>query len=200
MNPTKLMAVALCAAACVTTTAFAEDDDLVAPANVKAIADPVNPKLGMVFKGYNEESQYGDKLKELGSFLEKASPVKSTIVDTEQFSFEHFLKDVKIYQGVWEGFLKCKRSAKCTILLQQGGSGYSDPAFILFVNGTLAVSGRGQASIDVNLKAGFNHIKVVAQTKFPVTVSLTPVGSTKEPKPLSPAMMWHDEKPEDDVL
>ena len=201
MNPRKLMAVALCAAACITTNVFAEDDDhLVTPANTKTIVDPVNPKLGMVFRGYVEDSRYGDKLKELGSVLEKASPVKSTIVDNEQFSFEHFLDNVKIYQGVWEGFLKCKRSAKCTILMKQGGSGYSDPAFILFVNGELVIVGKGQASADVNLKAGFNHIRVITQSQFPVSILLAPTGSTKDPKPLSPAMMYHDEKPEDDVI
>ena len=61
---------------------------------------------------------------------------------------------------------------------------------------------RGQASAVVNLKAGFNHVKIVAQSEgyVPVEVFLSPTGSTVEPKSISPAILWHDEKPEDDII
>ena len=198
MNPTKLMAVALCAAACVTTTAFAEDDFLVDSATPKAIAEPVNPKPGLVFKGYAQKCLMGEKFKDVASVLANATPVKTTVVTTDKFSFEGFLNNLKIEQGVWEGFLKCKRSAKCTILVKQKnvyGSGFQ-----LYVNGKWVAGGFDQRSGDVDMKPGFNHIKIISQKKAPVEVFLSPSGSTKEPKALSPAMMFYDDKPEDDVI
>ena len=203
MNPTKLMAVALCAAACVTTTAFAEDDDFVADANSTAIADPVNPKPGMVFKGYNLDTQYGDKFQTLKATLASTAPVKSTVVTSEQFSFEPFRKEVRINQGFWEGFLKCKRTAQCTFLIKQKGD-YSGGGFLLYVNGKKVIGncGTGQQSENVSLKAGFNHIEIFSQAQYPVEVFLSPVGSTKPPKQLSPAIsnMFYDDKEPDDVI
>ena len=131
---------------------------------------------------------------ELASQLAKCATVKTTVVQGEKFSFENF-RDVHINQGVWEGFLKCKRSANCTFLLQQDtyvGTGYA-----LFVNGKKFISGRGQTSGIIDLKAGFNHIKVVTNTKAPVVISLKATGSTREPKPLTPKDFWYDEKPDE---
>ena len=200
MNPRKLMAVALCAAACVTTTVFAEDDDFVGST---AIADPVNPKPGMLFKGYNLDTQYGDKFQTLKSTLATAAPVKSTVVSSEQFSFEPFRKEVRINQGVWEGFLKCKRTAQCTFLVKQRG-GYSGGGFLLYVNGKKVIGngGTGQQSANVNLKAGFNHIEIISQAQYPVEVFLAPVGSTKPPKQISPAIsnIYYDDNEPDDVI
>ena len=198
MNPTKLMAVALCAAACVTTTAFAEDDLLVDSAAPKVIAEPVNPKPGLIFKGYNKNEIYGEKFKDVDSILASATPLNTVVVTSDKFSFEQFLNDLKLKQGVWEGFLKCKRSAKCTILVKQKnlyGSGFQ-----VYVNGKWVTGGYEQRSGEVNMKPGFNHIKVISQTIAPVEIFLSPSGSTNPPKPLSPAMMYHDEKPEDDVI
>lgn len=201
MNPRKLMAVALCATACVTTTAFAEDDDLVADAKPVTIADPINPKPGMVFKGYNLNTQYDDKFLAIKATLDSAAPVKSTVVTSEEFTFEPFRNEVRINQGVWEGFLKCKRTAQCTFLLKQRGD-YSGGGFLLFVNGKKVVgqSGTGQLSANVQLKAGFNHIVLISQAQYPVAVFLSPVGSVNPPKPLSPAIMFYDDKPVDDVI
>lgn len=196
MKTTKLMAVAACAAACLATTAFAAgDDDIVASATPTAkIADPVNPKPGMVFKGYNIESLRDNKLAELPAVLQKLATVKTTVVNTEKFTFDHF-KSETISQGVWEGFLKCKRSANCTFLLKQ--TEHYLAGYILFVNGERVIWGYGQGSVKVDMKAGYNHIKLYSQYKYPVSISLKSTDSLKEPKPLTPKDMFYDDKPDD---
>jgi len=196
MKTPKLMAVAACAAACIATTAFADgDDDIVASATPTAkIADPVNPRPGMVFKGYNIEQLYGNKFTELPTVLQKAATVKSTVVNTEKFTFDHF-KSEKISHGVWEGFLKCKRSVNCTFLLKQERG--CNAGYILFVNGERVISGEGQGSVKVDMKAGYNHIKLYSQYEYPVSISLKATDSLKEPKPLTPKDMFYDEKPDD---
>jgi len=193
------MAVALCAAAFVTTVARAEDDLGIVSASPITIAEPVNPQPGMVFRGYCEGILLGDKFKkQLATTLASSSAVKTTVVKSEQFSFEPFLKEVKINQGVWEGFLKCKRTAKCTILIKQ--KSMRGAGFLLFVNGKKVMATWEQGAVDVDLKAGFNHIKIITQTRSPVEVFLGPTGSTNPPKPLSPNMLFHDEKSESDVI
>ena len=186
MKTTKLMTIALCAVACTATTAFAEDDLIASATPAATIADPVNPKPGMVFKGYNLRDV---NLSELGKY----ATVKSTVVANDTFSYERF-KDVHISQGVWEGFLKCKRSANCTIVLQQPS--YNGCYYGLFINGKKIVVGHGQKSVTVDLKAGFNHVKVFTQ-RHPVTISLKATGSTKEPKLLMPKDMFYDERPDE---
>lgn len=201
MKTTRLMVVALCATACVSTTAFAEDDDLVVSATPAAmIAEPVNPQPGMVFKGYNLQNQFKDKFQGLQSILASQPAVKTTVVNTETFSFDQFLKDTRINQGVWEGFLKCKKSATCTFVLKQNslyGAG-----FHLYVNGKKVVAAWEQASGEAAVRAGFNHIKIISQTKQPVQLSMKVSGSVKEPNVLSPGMMYYDDKPseDDDIL
>ena len=116
---TVITAVVLCTMACISTSVFAEDDPLVDSATPAAIAEPVNPKPGLVFNGYNRNILMGEKFKDVASVLASETPVKTTVVNTDKFSFEGFLNNLKIGQGVWEGFLKCKRSAKCVFLVKQ---------------------------------------------------------------------------------
>ena len=201
MNPRKLMAVALCAAACVTTTAFAEDD-LVSSANTTVIAEPVNPKPGMVFKGYNLDCyySYSKEFQSLKATLASAAPVKSTVVTSEQFTYKAFQDGARIQQGVWEGFLKCKRKAQCTFLMKMRG-GTTSSGFLLYVNGKKVIGGAEQQSANVDLNVGFNHIVIISQAEYnPVEVFLSPVGSTKDPNPLSPAMMFYEDKEPEPVL
>ena len=104
----------------------ADDDIVVSVTPTEKIADPVNPRPGMVFKGYDVNYVYGDKFAELPTVLQKATEVKTMVVNAERFTFD-YSKSEKISHGVWEGFLKCKRSANCTFLLKQkqgGGAGY----------------------------------------------------------------------------
>ena len=201
MKTRKLLAVAMYAAVSVSTTALAADDFGIESASPVTIADPINPKPGMIFRGYNLNTQYDEKLAALGTTLASAPTVKTAVVVTEQFAFDTFLNNVEINQGVWEGFLKCKRTANCTFLLKQKGD-YSGGGFLLFVNGQKVIykSGTGQQSANVRLKVGFNHIKIISQARYPVDVFLSPTGSTKPPRQLSPTMMYYNDKPEDEVI
>ena len=119
MKIRKLMAVALCTAACVTTTAFAEDDFGIESASPVTIADPVNPQPGMVFNAYNYPNWMGqDQLKESNSKLPTTAALKTGVDKGEKFGIE-------ISQGVnaaairWDGFLKCKRATTYTFLFQK---------------------------------------------------------------------------------
>lgn len=199
MKIAKLLAAAFCAAACATSAmfAFAEDDDIMASASTPMkIADPVNPKKGMLFKGYNIKMQFGGKFHELPSMLQNVPTVKTTVVDSERFSYGNF-KDVEISQGVWEGWLKCKRSANCTFLFQQPN--YNGAGYILFVNGKRVISGWDQHSALVDMKAGYNHFKLIAQRAHdaPVSIKMKATGSTADPKPVTPKDLWHDSKPDE---
>jgi hypothetical protein len=156
-----------------------------------AVADPINPKPGMIFKGYNVK--VSRDMFELASQLEKSAAVKTTVVNGEKFSLEDF-KDVHVDQGVWEGFLKCKRTANCTILAQQGRIG--EWGFAIEVNGKRFMAENGQLSNTINLKAGFNHFKVITQ-HGDVFISLKATGSAREPKPITPKNMFYDEKPDE---
>lgn len=184
MNPRKLMAVALCAAACVTTTTYAEDkqagDAPFESAAATPIPDPVNPKPGMLFNGYNFGGYDASKL----SSALKDIPAVVTAVDTA----DTFSLPSQCRSGVWEGFLKCKLSAKCTVLVE-GGNPYA-----LYINGQTVAIGQDLTANHVDLKAGFNHIKLYGQSA--VHVSIKVAESTREPKPMSPKDLFYDEKPD----
>ena len=187
---------------------FNADDGIVVSVTPTAkIADPVNPRPGMVFKGYNvdlgRQIMRSDtkRMQELPTILNKTATVKTTTVQNEKFSYGQF-KDVTMTVGVWEGFLQCKRSANCTILIQQDTPTYEHSGYLLFINGRMVVCGYGQESATVDLKGGFNYVKFIGINagKFPASISLKATDSLKEPKPLTPKDMFYDEKPDDCVL
>ena len=197
MKTTKLMTIALCALACTTATTFAKGngDDLIDSATpAAAIPDPVNPKPGMVFKGYNIRPMTGDKFGDLPLVLQKTATVKTTVVTADKFSFEDMGPE-EMGQGVWEGYLKCNRSANCTLLVKQNV--YNCTGYILFINGNRVVCGGGQNAVRVDMKAGFNHIKLLTQTRAPVFMTLKATGSVKDPKPFSPKDLFYEEKPDE---
>ena len=155
------------------------------------VADPVNPKPGMLFKGYNLKQM---PISELPSNLAEAVPVITTAV----VRADKFLLGDNCRQGIWEGFLKCKRSVRCTILVKKrtvGGDGY-----VLFLNGKEVdsqVDGNGDVfASHVDMKVGFNHLKLFVQGNEPVSISIKVAESTREPKPISPKDLFYDEKPD----
>ena len=186
MNPRKLMAVALCAAACVTTTTYAEDkqagDAPFESAAATPIPDPVNPKPGMLFNGYNRDGYDASKL---SSALKDIPAVVTTVDTADTFSLPG-----RCGSGVWEGFLKCKLSAKCTVLM----SSHGDWPYALYINGQSVALNNKLTANHVDLKAGFNHIKLYGQST--VYVSIKVAESTREPKPISPKDLFYDEKPD----
>lgn len=200
MNPTKLMAVALCAAACVTTTAVAEDDFGIESASPVVIADPVNPQPGTVLSGYKApaSSPKNNWYKDSVTSLPKTPAIK-TIVDTsDDFSLKP-LGATESNVGMWSGFLKCKQSGVYTLTLTGGkvvSEGYS-----LRVNGKQAIArGRGETSADVAMKVGWNKVELVCKfaRNSRLNVAYKPKESLSEARPLTPAMLFHDQKPEED--
>ena len=198
MNPTKLMAVALCATAFVTTTAFADDDFGIESASPVTIADPVNPQPGMVLSGYKGQRTVNrDWLKDSITTLPKAPAIKSVIDKSEAFSLTA-LGNTESNVGMWIGFLKCKRAGLYTLTLTGGRTihdGYS-----LRVNGrSVIVAGKAQTSADAAFKVGWNKIELVCQFgRGTLSVVYKPKESLSDARPLTPAMLFHDQKPEED--
>ena len=195
------MAVALCAAACVTTTALAEDDFGIESASPVVIADPVNPQPGMVFNAYNYPGWMGkDQLKESNSSLPKTAALMTAIDKSEKFGFE-ITTGVDAAAIRWEGFLKCKRAATYTFLFHKDEyyefrSGYS-----VRINGIPVISATyGEVACDVNLKAGMNKVEIVCQFygKTPLHISYKPKDSLSAPRPIAPKDLFYDQKPEVD--
>lgn len=196
------MAVALCAAACVTTTAFAEEDFGIESASPVKIADPVNPQPGMVFNAYRPDRYMNwDSLKESITKLPSQPAVKTHVDKSENFSLDQ-LGDIKARVGKWEGFLKCKRAGTYTFVLTcQNGSSDSEDGFSFRVNGNPAISAAcRQESCDVDLKVGWNKIDIVCQFYYGKKLTLTfkPKTSLADPRPIAPKDLFHDQKPEED--
>ena len=203
MNPKVMMVVALCAA-CVATTAFAEDDFGIESASPVAIADPVNPQPGMMLRTYRLDKFM--KAEDLKSSISKlpSRPAAKTLVDKEEeFSLKQFGKsDAQV--GMWAGFMKCKLTGVYTLTLVQptksripaGMGGYS-----LRINGKVAIAaGWRETSVDVNLKAGLNKVELVCQFgKAPaLSISYKPKDSTSDARPIGPKDLYHDQKPEEE--
>jgi len=200
MNPRKLMAVALCAAACVTTTAFAEDDFGIESASPVKIADPVNPQPGMVFNAYDYPNWLErDQLKESNSTFPKMAALKTGVDKSEKFGIE-IASGVSAAAVRWEGFLKCKRAATYTFLFQKKEE-YWNCGYSVRINGQNVVpAATREATCDVNLKVGWNKVEIVSQFKYhsPLVVSFKPKGSLSDPRPIAPKDLFHDQKPEED--
>ena len=200
MKTRKLMAIALCAAACVTTTAFAEDDFGIESASPVKIADPVNPQPGMVFNAYNYPNWMRDvELKDSNSKLPKTAALKTGIDAGEKFSLE-ISKGVNAAAIRWEGFLKCKRATTYTFLFQKKYE-YWSCGYSVRINGQLVIpAAMGEVSCDVDLKVGWNKVEIVSQFKYhsPLVVSFKPKGSLSDPRPIAPKDLFYDKKPEED--
>ena len=92
--------------------------------------------------------------------------------------------------------MKCKRAAVYTLTLSVK---HSNDRYTLRVNGkSVIVKGRGQTSADVALKAGWNKIELVYRqfNKSQLELSYKPKESLDDARPLTPAMIFHDKKPE----
>lgn len=203
MNKIKLMVVALCAATSVTTTAVAEDNFGIESASPVIVADPVNPQPGMQLFGYRSGNRFGrwtgEWLKGSIAGLSKAPAIKSIVDKSEDYSLKA-LGATKSNAGRWTGFLKCKRAGVYTLTISSGRhTGYS-----LRVNGKQAVlAAQGQKAVDVSLKIGWNKVDLVCHfsaplDRVPVTITYKPKESLSEARQLTPAMMFHDQKPEEE--
>jgi hypothetical protein len=200
MKTRKLMAVALCAAACVTTTAFAEDDFGIESASPIVISDPVNPQPGATCKFYSvpRVSDVEPTIKNRVQ-REKLSIIVTRIDKGTDFACN--FSDKNIHRDVmsWEGYIKCKRAGAYTFTV----FGAHDHPYTLEVNGVSVLSCvKHQKNTTVNLNVGWNKIALTAQywcrDEDVYKIMYLPQGSLAEPRPLGPKDMFHDQKPEED--
>ena len=193
------MAVALCATACITTTAFAEDDFGIESASPVNVADPVNPQPGMSFSAYNYPNNMNlDEMQDCHMKILRIAAAKTGVDKGEKFGIE-ISQDVKATVVRWEGFLKCKRAATYTFLFQRTYCGYN--GFSVRINGKPVIpSAEIQASCDVDLKVGWNKIEIIIQfgSDDPLRMSFKPKGSLSDPRPVAPKDLFYDQKPEED--
>lgn len=201
MNPTKLMSAALFVAACVTTTALAQDDFGIESASPVVISDLVNPQPGMVFNVYPKiaiNTRDGDFIPE----LKKQSSLSTGIDKNESFG-NVMCKDVGGRFMVWEGFIKCKRSAIYTFILSKPAriNNLAATGYTVRINNMPVIPiGTNTTSCDVSLKVGWNKIEIACSFRFddPLRVSYKPKGSVSEPRVIAPKDLFHDQKVEEE--
>ena len=199
MNPTKLMAVALCAAACVTTTAFAEDDFGIESASPVAIADPVNPQPGMECSAYLFGNTSGDSnWKKTLAQLSTAPAIKKYVDKADSFNRNALPDSTRTNIMKWEGFIKCKKAGMYSFSFVGPRRNY----YAFRLNGVELFSpAECQKTVGGNLKLGWNKIVVIVEcteSNDKLELKYKPNESLSEPRLLTPAMMFHDQKPEED--
>ena len=167
-------------------------------ASVTYVPDPVNPQSGMIANAYVvEECMDKDMLQKSNLELPEMSSVKTLVDKGDTFSL-NLATDTDATVMRWDGFIRCKRTVTCTFLLSKGNSDDWDNGYSIRINNHLIGTGYGQNAVDVALKVGWNRVEIVCQfkDKTPLNISLKPKESLKEPRSLTPAMMFHDQKPE----
>lgn len=200
MKTIKLMVTALCVTACIATTAFAEDDFGIEAASPEMASDPVNPQPGMKADAYNfkyiSPKQYRQMTSSLDA-LRKMSAVRTYVDKSENFSRAGVQGNIGLHTIKWEGFIKCKRSATYTFSFGNRDS------YSFYVNGRKHIdSCFRQTSRDIDLKAGWNHVVIIAHMglhgRNNLVVTYRPKGSLSDPRPIAPKDLFHDQKPEED--
>ena len=192
---TMVTVAVLCALACVSRLAIAEDD----------IGDePVNPQAGMVLSGYKTSNVVNDNwIRDSIASLPKQPAIKTVVDKAETFSLGSLGK-TESNVGMWRGFMKCKKAGIYTLTLtgNRHTISFNSDSYSLRVNGKSAIAaGQGQVSADVALKAGWNKVEIVCHFgpgRRPISISYKPKDSLSDARPITPAMLFHDQKPEED--
>ena len=178
---------ALALTAIIPTSAFADD--------------PVTPKQGAVCNLYLLDVHEDDK-----GFSETAAtlatkPAAATFVDTaSDFKPVEKRNDVKTSWGMWDGWFKQEKAGTYTFTCKRYDR--KDCRYSIWINGQqCAKAWYGQGSFDVELSAGFNSVKIVAEgyTNYksaPLTISYKKKGSVKEPVSFGPESMFYDDDDE----
>ena len=199
-----LIVAALAIAAVGANVAFAEEDDGIVSA-APAIADPVNPQPGMICTAYCYGNTHGESnwTKTISS-LGRAPSVKTYVDKGTVFSRVGVEDGLRTNILKWEGFIKCKRSATyaftVTSMFDQDRIG--GEFHYLAVNGSEIIKcGSNQNSVVADLKVGWNKVVIIfeaSKANVKLDVKYRPNGSTSAPRSLTPGMLYHDEKPEEE--
>lgn len=155
-------------------------------------SEPLSPVPGAVCNLYLFDWQnYAKGFEELTSSI-STKPAAATFVDSaSEFKANGKKDNIKSSCGMWTGWMKQTLSGTYTFTCQ------SDYFFSIWVNGQKCASAvYGQYSFNVDLDAGFNSIKVIAQGKNgrSLTITYKKSGSLKEPSPFGPENMFYDEE------
>ncbi|MBR6021412.1 MAG: hypothetical protein IK066_03220 [Kiritimatiellae bacterium] len=194
MKKSQILAIAaLAAAATFQTTAKAED--------------PVSPVQGAVCNLYLLDvwnSQHTKEFTETANSL-PSQPAVATFVDmASEFKPSKKMSDVASSWGMWTGWLKQEKAGTYTFLCRRAygsSTGYSDNHtwYSIWINGEKCIgAGAGQEAFNVDLSAGFNSVKIVAESysnaDFPLTITYKKAGGLKEPVAFGPGDMFHDDE------
>ena len=127
-------------------------------------------------------------------------PAAATFVDTaSDFRPSMKQKGVASSWGMWTGWFRQEKAGTYTFLCKRKhgtSSNIDDPTmYSIWINGVKCVdAGRGQESFDIELKAGFNAVKIIAESpsKFdhPLSISYKKKGSVMEPLPFGPENLF----------
>ena len=170
------------------------EEQVVAPASVAYISDPVNPQPGMIANVYAvEEWMDAVMLQRSNDELPEMGAVKTFADKSEMFSLDR-AADADATVMLWDGFIKCKRAGTYTISLSKGKSGDWNNGYSMRINNDLTVTSCGANAIDADFKVGWNRVEIVCQfgDKSPLNITYKPKESLSDPRPLAPGMMFHD--------
>ncbi len=163
--------------------------------------DPVSPKQGAVCNLYLLGVHDNDKgFSETAATL-ASEPAAATFVDTaSDFKPVGKRNDVKSSWGMWDGWVKQEKAGTYTFTCKRDDR--QDCRYAIWINGKqYAKAWYGQGSFDVELSAGFNSVKIIAEgytnySSAPLTISYKKKGSVKEPVSLGPENMYYDDEEE----
>lgn len=169
--------------------------------------DPVTPVEGAVCNLYLLNAYNTDHKKE---FIETANslasqPAAATFVDSaSDFKPSKKKEGVASSWGMWTGWLKQEKAGTYTFLCKRsfGSATWHDnnaTMYSIWINGQKCVeAGAGQTSFNVELNAGFNSVKIVAEGysnhDFPLSITYKKVGSVKDPVSFGPENLFHDDE------
>lgn len=166
--------------------------------------DPVTPVEGAVCNLYLLDIPHDPKsFNEVAASLASA-PAAATFVDTASDFKPSRKKDgVASSWGMWNGWLKQESAGTYTFLCKRGsGPNYSDGRqvrYSIWINGNKCVEAvTMQQSFNVDLNAGFNAVKIIAEcpsdSNYPLSITYKKAGSVKEPVSFGPENMYHDDE------
>ena len=168
-------------------------------------ADPANPAPGAVCNLYLLKVYGANNIAGFTNIVSTlaAQPAAATFVDSDSnFNPSRKLDGVASSWGMWTGWLKQDKAGVYTFLCRRSyhlsaSSDNYETHYSIWINGQKCVdAGCGQTSFDVELKAGFNSVKIIAESpsrfSFPLTVTYKNKGSVKDPLPFSPEILFYD--------
>ena len=169
------------------------------PTSAKA-DEPANPKQGAVCNLYLLDVKDGEKSFSDAAAQLSSAPAAATFVDTSSdFNPSRKKEGVESSWGMWTGWLKQDKAGQYTFTcFRYDGSALR---YSIWINGRKCIDGvRGQSSFNVDLEAGFNSVKIIADSysnnKYPLTITYKKAGSLKEPVTFGPENMFYDDDEE----